>query len=60
MTRRAAQVRQHDITRAIRAAKRAGLRVVKINPDGSIITADAGSQNSQEPDLAPRREIQSL
>jgi hypothetical protein len=40
MSRRAA-FRQSDLTRAIRAARKAGLHVVQIGPNGEVYTAEA-------------------
>lgn len=45
-----ARIRQIDITRAIRAATAAGLKVVAVKPDGTVLTA---SQDERTPEFSP-------
>jgi hypothetical protein len=47
-----ARVRQTEITRAIKAAQRAGLKVVGVRPDGTVLTA---SQDDARPELDASR-----
>lgn len=64
MTRRTARFTQAELDRAIKAATKAGLRVVGIRPDGTVLTS---SQEDPAPEwaapaapLAPKRVIRLL
>lgn len=60
MSRRPATVTQADVARAIRAARQAGLTVVRVvaRPDGvAIETADAPAPPPAKPEVEPRRRI---
>lgn len=51
--------RQADTERAIRAATRAGLKVVGVRPDGTILTVREGEPSPLPPvePVAPRRKV---
>jgi hypothetical protein len=42
MTNRPARINQSEVARIIRAARREGLRIAGIRPDGTIIVYDQG------------------
>jgi hypothetical protein len=42
MTKRAARITQSEVARIIRAARREGLRIAGIKPDGTIIVYEQG------------------
>jgi hypothetical protein len=49
MSRGPCTFKQRDVIRAIKAAQKAGLRVVAIKPDGTVVTSATPVQDCTEP-----------